>query len=271
MKKRLFVLCAIAFSLSAMAQNNIALRSTDRAVCEKSDMMGLKASFSFSGLEARELQSERGVFSTLTMPNTVIGGNEGEPQIPVVNQLVAIPFGATPSIRVTHYSTTDYHLEEYGIHPLSPRQPDVFKDENPESVPFAYNEAAYQTRGLRSEPMVRVGVEGTMRGVRVGQMSIEPVSYDPVNNTIRVFNDIEVEVSFDGADARTTEDLLVKTYSPYFTGIYDQLFNGRGLRDVYDEHPDLWTAPVKMLVIADRMFENCIQDWVAWKDRKSVV
>ena len=270
MKKHLFVLCAIALSLSAMAQHNIQLRSTDKAVCEKNDMTGLKASFSFSGIEARELQSERGVFSMLTMANTVIGGNEGEPQIPVVNQLIAIPFGATPTIRVTSYSTTDYHLEEYGIHRLSPRQPDAFKDENPENIPFAYHEAAYQTRGLRSEPMARVAVEGTMRGVRVGQMSIEPVSYDPVSNTIRVFNDIEVEVSFNGADARATENLLVKTYSPYFTGIYDQLFNGRALRDVYDEHPDLWTAPVKMLVIANRMFENCIQDWVAWKTLKGI-
>ena len=270
MKKHLFVLCAIAFSLSAMAQRNITLRSTDKAVCETSDMTGLKASFSFSGIEARELQSERGVFSTITMSNTVVGGNEGEPQIPVVNQLIAIPFGATPTIRVTNYSTTDYHLEEYGIHTLSPRQPDAFKDENPENIPFAYNEAAYQTRGLQSEPMARIAVEGTMRGVRVGQMSIEPVCYDPVSNTIRVFNDIEVEVSFDGADARATEDLLVTTYSPYFKDIYDQLFNSRGLRDIYDEHPDLWTAPVKMLVIANRMFENCIQDWVAWKTLKGI-
>ena len=253
-----------------MAQQHIQLRTTDKAACEKSDMTGLKASFSFSGIEARELQSERGVFSTLTMPNTVIGGNEGEPQIPVVNQLIAIPFGATPSIRVTHYSTTDYNLEDYGIHTLSPRQPDVFKDENPENVPFAYNEAAYQTRGLRSEPVARVGLEGTMRGVRVGQMSIEPVSYDPVSNTIRVFNDIEVEVRFDGANTRATEELFVKTYSPYFTGIYDQLFNGRGLRDIYNEHPDLWAAPVKMLVIANRMFEDCIQNWVAWKTLKGI-
>jgi hypothetical protein len=270
MKKYLFVLFAIVISVSAMAQQKIQLRSVDKAECVKSDMTSLKASFSFSGVEARELQSERGVFSTLTMPNTVIGGNEGEPQIPVVNQLIAIPLGATPNIRVISYSTTDYNLEDYDIHTLSPRQPDAWKDEKPENLPFAYNETAYHVQGLRSEPMARIEVEGVMRGVRVGQMSIEPVSYDPVNNRIRVFNDIEVEVSFNGADSRATEDLLVKTYSPYFTNIYDQLFNGRAVRDTYDEHPDLWTAPVKMLVIANRMFENCIQNWVAWKTLKGI-
>ena len=267
MKKTLFILLSLMLNLSVVAQQKIQLRSVDKAECEKSDMTRLKATFSFSGLEANDVSTERGVFSMLTMPNTVIGGNEGDPQIPVVNELIAVPFGATPNIRVTHYSTMEYDLGELGIHRLSPRQPEAWKDQE---VPFVYNEAAYQTRGLRSEPMVRVSVEGTMRGIQVGQMTVEPVSYDPVNNKIRVFNDIEVEVRFDGADTRATEDMLVKTYSPYYTGIYDQLFNGRAVRGVYEDHPDLWSAPVKMLVIANRMFENCIQNWVAWKTLKGI-
>ena len=233
-------------------------------------MRSLKASFSFSSIDAQDIQSERGTFSSLSLPNTVIGGNEGDPQIPAVSELIAVPFGASPNIRVTSYSTTDYNLEDYGINRLMPRQPDLRKDQRPEDVPFVYNEAAYQTRGLRSEPTVRVSVDGVMRGVQIGRMSIEPVSYDPVNNKIRVFNDIEVEVSFDGADAHATEDMLVKTYSPYFNGLYEQLFNGRAVRDVYDEHPDLWKSPVRMLVIANRMFEECIQDWVAWKTMKGI-
>ena len=269
--KRLFAFLLVCIiGSSAFGQTKINMRSADRAECVKSDFTSLKASFSFSGLNAYEVNTERGVFSTLTMSNTVIGGNEGDPQIPAVSELIAVPFGANPSIRVTSYSTTDYYLEDYGIHTLMPRQPDLRKDQRPEDVPFVYNEAAYQTRGLRSEPSVRVSVDGTMRGVQIGRMSIEPVSYDPVNNKIRVFNDIEVEVSFNGANRSATEEMLVKTYSPYFNGIYEQLFNGRAVRDVYEDHPDLWQAPVKMLVIANRIFEDCIQDWVAWKTMKGI-
>jgi hypothetical protein len=267
MKKVLLTLLLVAFGTSVMAQQKIQLRSADRAECVKSDMTSLKATFSFSGIETSELKNDRGTFSTITMPNTVMGGNVGEPQIPVVNKLIAVPFGATPIIRVTSYSSTDYKLEDFGIHRLSPRQPDITKDQKPE---FVYNEAAYQKRSISSEPIVRASVNGTMRGVQVGQFSIEPVSYDPVNNTLRVFNDIEVEVSFDGADAKATEDMLVKTYSPYFDVLYKQLFNGRAVRDVYEEHPDLWKSPVRMLVIANRMFEDCIQDWVAWKTTKGI-
>lgn len=271
MKKLSLTLILVAFGLSAMAQQ-IQLRSADKAECVKSDMTGLKASFSFSNIEAEDYDSERGTFSWLSMPNTVIGGNEGDPQIPVINQLIAVPFGAQPRLEITSYSTTDYRLEDLGIHTLVPRQPSLRKDQRPEDVPFVYNASAYQTRGLRSTPQAVVSVEGTMRGVQLGKMTIEPVSYDPVNNTLRVFNDIEVTVHFDDADAQATEDMLVKTYSPYFDIVYKSLFNGRAVMDAYSDHPDLYRTPVKMLVVATSTYQNstAFQNWLTWKKQKGI-
>ena len=156
---------------------------------------------------------------------------------------------------------------------MVPRQPSLRKDKNPEEVPFVMNEAAYQsTRGFRSTPMATVNVMGTMRGVQLGKMTIEPVSYDPVNNIIRVFNNIEVEVFFDGADARATEDMLVKTYSPYFDIVYKQLFNERAVRSAYDDHQDLYRTPVKMLVVAtsDYQSSTAFQNWLTWKKQKGI-
>lgn len=268
--KRVFLsLMLLAFGLSAMAQQ-IQLRSADKAECVKSDMTGLRASFSFSTIEAEDVESERGTFSWLSMPNTVIGGNEGDPQIPVINQLIAVPFGANPWIEIKNYSSTDYRLEDLGIKTLVPRQPSVRKDKRPEDVPFVMNEAAYQTRGLRSEPTATVSVDGTMRGIQLGTMTIEPVSYDPVNNTLRVFNDIEVEVHFDGADAQATEDMLLRTYSPAFDNVYAQLFNNRAITDVYTDHPDLYNTPVKMLVICYSGFQGnaALESWLQWKLQK---
>ena len=270
MKKVLLFLLLVVFGVSAMAQQRIQLRSADKAECVKSDMTSLKASFSFSTIEAQDYESERGTFSWLSLANTVLGGNVGDPQIPVINQLIAVPFGANPRIEITSYSTTDYSLEDYDMKTLVPRQPSVRKDQKPEDVPFVMNEAAYQTRGLHAEPIATVSVEGTMRGVQLGTMTIEPVSYDPVNNTIRVFNDIEVTVHFDGADTQATEDMLLRTYSPAFEPVYAQLFNGRAITDVYTDHPDLYNTPVKMLVICYSGFKNnsSLNEWLQWKLQK---
>ena len=269
--KKLLILCLVlAIGSVAFAQNKIQLRSADNAECVKSDMKSLKASFSFSTIEAEDYSSDRGTFSWLSLPNTVLGGNVGDPQIPVVNELIAVPFGAQPRIEITSYSSTDYNLADFGMKTLVPRQLPVHKNQNPDEVPFVMNEAAYQTRGFRSEPMATVSVEGTMRGVQLGTMTIEPVSYDPVNNTIRVFNNIEVTVHFDGADAKATEDLLLKTYSPAFEPVYEQLFNSRAVRDVYTDHPDLYNTPVKMLVICYSGFKNnaALNSWLEWKLQK---
>ena len=273
MKKKVFLFLLVSvMGFCAFGQTKINLRAVDKAVCEQKDYTSLRASFSFSNLEAQEIQNARGIFSEIFIPNTFMGGNEGEPQIPVVNELIAVPFGASPTIRVTSFSTTDYDLADLGIHTLMPRQPSLRKDLNPEDVPFVYNEAAYQTRGLRSEPRASVNIDGIMRGIQVGKMSIEPVSYDPVNNKIRVFNDIEVEVSFDGADAQATEEMLLNTYSPYFDIIYSQMFNGRAVLDVYSSHPDLYTTPVKMIVITTATYANntTFQNWVNWKKQKGI-
>ena len=258
--------------ITAMAQQRIQLRSTDRAECVKSDITSLQASFSFSTIEAENVDTQRGQFSSLSMPNTVLGGNEGDPQIPVVSQVIAVPVGANPIIRVTSYSTTDYRLEDLGIRTLVPRQPSLRKDKRPEDVPFVYNANAYQTRGMRSEPQAFVEVVGTMRGVQLGKMTIEPVSYDPVNNTLRVFNDIEVEVSFAGANAMATEKLLIDTYSPYFDNVYKTWFNGRAVLAAYPQHPDLYNTPVKMLVVATSAYQSstAFQNWLTWKKQKGI-
>ncbi len=260
----------LILGVSAIAQQKIQLRSADRAVCVRSDMTELRASFSFSTIDAQDYESERGTFSWLSLPNTVLGGNEGDPQIPVINELIAVPFGANPSIEITSYSTTDYRLEDYGIHTLVPRQPSLRKDKRPDEVPFVYNANAYQTRGLRSAPEAVISVEGTMRGIRLGKMTIEPVSYDPVNNTLRVFNDIEVTVHFNGADRQATEQMLIDTYSPYFDIVYKSLFNGRAVTDAYSEHPDLYSTPVKMLVVTTSTYTSstAFQNWLTWKKQK---
>ena len=153
MKRVLFLSLALLIGITAFAQTKIQLRSTDRAECVKSDMTSLKASFSFSTIEAEDIATKGGDFSWLSMPNTIIGGNEGDPQIPVVNELIAVPVGAQPTITVTSYSSTDYQLTDLGVKTLIPRQPSLRKDQKPEDVPFVKNEAAYQsTRGFKGQP-----------------------------------------------------------------------------------------------------------------------
>ena len=269
MKKVSILLVLVMSTMFAVAQNGrIDLRSTSSAEITTSDFNSLRATFSYGSIESFEVSTERGTFSEIAIEGTYASGEIGSPELPASHQLLAVPFGATPQVRVLSYSMMDYDLADYGINTLLPHQPSVRKDQRPEDIEFVYNAAAYQTRSLATAPTATIEVQGTMRGIRIGSLVINPTSYDPVGNTLRVFNDIEVEVTFDGADLAETERMLLSTYSPYFDIVYKQMFNYRQIMDVYTDHPDLMAYPVHMIVIAPDNYVTALEPWTNWKIQK---
>ena len=269
LRKLAMALAVIMLGFQAFAQGRIDLapRGVKSTEAQNVSMTGFSATFSFNSIESELVSTERGDFSLITMDNSVFGGNIGDPQVPVNRELIAVPFGANPVVTVKSYSVNEYNLADYGIERLYPQQASVSKSEkNPK---FAYNEAAYAAKGYNEElPLAMVTVMGTMRGIQIGALQLNAVRYNASANTIRVYNDIEVEVTFEDADLALTEQTLVNTYSPYFRTVYATLFNEKAIRDIYDEHPDLWAVPVKVLVVANRMFESTLQPWITWKTEK---
>lgn len=263
-----FLLIGMLFGTQAMAQGRIELNAAKTTQdCKNVKLDGFSATFSYSSIESQKMNTEKGVFSAITMGNSVAAGNIGDPQIPVTRQLIAVPFGATPVVTVKNYTVEEYNLADYGIERLYPQQASVSKSDN--NPKFAYNEAAYAAKGFdENRPIAEVTVMGTMRGIQIGALQLNTLRYDASANTIRVYNNVEVEVSFKDADLALTEKTLVNTYSPYFKSVYSTLFNERAITDVYDDHPDLWAVPVKILVVANRMFEEAMQPWITWKTEK---
>ncbi len=261
------LMMGLLLGTQAMAQHIELGAAKSAQNCANVTDEGFTASFSFSSIDATEVSTEKGAFSYITMENTYPAGNVGEPSLPVANKLIAIPYGVKDvTVEVKSYNTKVYALADYGVKALYPQQPLLFKNQKPEDVPFAYNEKAYTHKGFAERPIAEVKIQGTMRGIQVGALTVNPVQYDAASNSIRVFNDIVVEVRYSQYDKSTAYNEFARTFSPYFAGVYGQMFNWRD--DVYDQHPDLWQAPVKMLVIANRMFEDALQQWLAWKTTK---
>ncbi|MCR5657927.1 MAG: T9SS type A sorting domain-containing protein [Bacteroidales bacterium] len=263
-----FLMIGLLFGAQAMAQGRIDLNAAKTTQeCKNVKLNGFSASFSYSSIESQIVNTEKGVFSAITMGNSVAAGNIGDPQVPVTRKLIAVPFGATPVVTVKNYTVEEYNLADFGIERLYPQQASVSKSNN--NPKFAYNEAAYSAKGFdESRPIAEVTVMGTMRGIQLGALQLNTLRYNASANTIRVYNNVEVEVSFKDADLDLTEKTLVNTYSPYFRTVYSSLFNERAITDIYDQHPDLWAVPVRILVVANRMFEEAMQPWITWKTEK---
>ena len=193
-RKLAMALLVMMFGLQSFAQGRIELdpnpnvRSTQKA--QNVTMSGFSAAFSYNSIESQQVTTERGVFSTITMGNSVAAGNIGEPQVPVTREMIAVPFGANPVVTVKNYTVKEYKLSDFGIDRIYPQQPSVRKDQKPEDIVFHYNEEAYAVRGYDERPVAEVTVMGTMRGIQIGALQINPLRYNAAANTIRVYNDI---------------------------------------------------------------------------------
>ncbi len=269
--QKVMILClAMSLNMSLFAQGRIELKSDFRGTTQlkESSLNGFEATFSYNAIESELVETEFGNFSRIILADAVASGEIGAPSLPVTKKLIAVPYGATPSVKVVSYTTSDYVLSDYGIERVYPQQPSYSKDTKIEDVVLQYNEDAYKTRSFNNTPGVEVELLGAMRGVQIASLQIEPVSYNPANNTIRVYNDINIEVGFENADVALAEKVLLDSYSPYFNVVYKQLFNSTVVADVFDEHPDLYKAPVYMTVVANTMFEEALQPWLEWKTQK---
>ncbi len=262
-----FLMMGLLFGTQVMAQHIELGAAKSAQRCASVTDEGFTASFSFSSIDATEVNTEKGAFSYITMENTYPSGNLGDPTLPAVNKLIAIPYGVSNiSVEVKNYTTKVYSLSDFGIKTIYPQQMPLRKDQKPGDLPFAYNEKTYNAKGFIERPIAEVKIKGTMRGIQIGALTVNPVQYDAATNSIRVYNDIEVEVRYSQYDKSAAYNEFARTFSPYFANVYGQMFNWRD--DVYDEHPDLWQNPVHMLIIADRMFEECLQPWYTWKTTK---
>jgi hypothetical protein len=266
----IFFVTGLLFSLQAQVQD-FAIdfnRQASEVQVATDNMQQLDVTFTLKGLNTLNVETERGAFSELYLPGAYSIGTLGTPKLPAFKKLIEIPFGAEVSVKVKSYSVTEYKLADYGFSsPIMPVQPSLRKDQEASDVPFEFDAKVYQNDDFISPELASVEVIGVLRSYRIARVTVAPVDYNPVKGIIRVYNDIEVEVTFDKVDQALTEYVKTSTYSPYFDVVHQSLINTLG-GGGYPAHPDLTKYPVKYLIVAPRMFENELQSFIEWKTQK---
>ncbi|RLD32034.1 MAG: Gingipain R, partial [Bacteroidetes bacterium] len=191
----------------------------------------------------------------------------GNPEMPVRRRLIEIPYGAVPTVRIVNYEVTEYKLADYGIsEQIMPLQYSVPKcGDAPE---FVCNNEIYTVDAYMKQELVSVDVLGIMRGTRIARVNISPVFYNPVKNTIRVYENLEFEIVFEGADLVLTQAQKEKYYSPYFSSLLSSLENYSAPANRGD---NFTRYPIKYVIVSDPMFEDQLQPFIEWKKRKGFI
>ena len=111
-------------------------------------------------LAAFELQTKGGTFTRLLIPGFHSSQREGAPELPMMNRLIAIPYGATARVEVEAVQSRMINLADFGIDtPLMPAQPSMPKSADPETWPFSYDRSAYEV-DVVSQELVTIVEQG---------------------------------------------------------------------------------------------------------------
>ena len=213
------------------------------------------------------INTKAGSFAMVTVDGFTRSHKIGEPALPMLNKILAIPFGCELSSEIVESETEEIFLDDYGItDKVIPAQPSLSKSQDSEAVPFEYNQALYQKAGYYGEPESAVNILGTMRSLHLGTVAIAPFAYDPVNNSLKIQKRLVVRVKFEHPDWALTSEMQRRYYSPMFEPIYSRVINYQPPDPVIMD--DLVTYPVKYLIIANRMFESQLQPFIEWKIQK---
>ncbi|MBC8366248.1 carboxypeptidase regulatory-like domain-containing protein [bacterium] len=265
--KGLLALCFALFALSAMAAtttlpigdelNGLTLTAAEENVLSFRAELG--------SIEALEVNTPEGLFTRLTIPGFHSSKVEGAPELPQMNRLYEIPFGANTRIEILSLQTERIRLADFGFeHRIMPAQPSMPKSADPSTWPFIYDHGSYSSDRVAYE-MVKVVPMGRLRAVDLGRLEVAPLAYFPETGELEIATKIEFELRFEGGDTFAGQDLKAAVHSPFFSHLYEGFAGYRGL---HDDYPDRVRDLVTMVIIVPEEFELHMEEFVDWKIRR---
>ena len=217
----------------------------------------IRMSANIGAINLNSTKTAKGDFCELQIDGAYIAGDEGEPQLPALRKLVQIPHGAEFSVNITRADTMFYSLADYNVNAkIAPRQSSQSKSGGEQR--FKYKKRSYRRNYFAEQKLVTVTKVGTMRGIDICQVAVNPVRYNPKTNTVMVLNNIDFEIDFEGGAAKSAKNEA----SPYFEDVYSALGNHKS------GESDLTKYPVKYLIVTDTAFLGALADFISWKRQK---
>lgn len=268
----LMAIALILLAGGAMAADHAIPVSGGRTIMDHNSAAGGDLTFHIEvgALEAMDIKTKAGDFSRLSLPGFHTSQDVGHPELPKMNRLINVPFGAEARVIIDNVQTRTLKLADYGVdHLLMPHQPSVSKSADLANLEFHYDQDAYRVNVAKAaaEAVTVVGV-GSLRAMDIARVEFAPVEYHPVSGELVVTESIDFRVVFDGADIKGAEERYAALASPFFNHLYDQIAGGDAAKAFHDDYPDRVADKVKMVIVTPAMFVGQLEEFIQWKTER---
>ncbi len=265
MKLLKLLLFVVVFSFSLNAKDIKLTETSNQFVITSKSLSEFTFVNHLSEISTIKIKKDTEEFVRLIVGGYGENAQKGTAELPVLEELMSIPFGSTIEVEILHKEEKVFSLLDYGINNLVfPSQPSISKGENAEDVPFYFDKSYYNYNDFYENDIIETELLGKMRGQQLARISVAPFTYNPNTNELRVITKLEVKVLFKNIDLEGHKLNKQKYFSPEFNHLFKSCVNY-----IPSEHKDIITTyPVKYVIISDPAFQGAIQPLVDWKTRK---
>ena len=216
----------------------------------------LRLSFSTPELYADGVDLCGDKYLSLSVEGYMPGGQIGAPQVPVLCNLITVPFCNDMEVVVENAIYDTLHLGTSLT--LQPRQPSRSKSDRSEPV-VIIDEAVYSTDAFVGGPVATVEAIGIARDRRLAQLTFAPVSVNPVSGDVIVCRKADVTVRYIGADSAATVNHFRRYHTPAFSA-------GNTLNSLLSAKDANHTMPIRMVIVAKNTLRcRHLETFADWK------
>lgn len=202
------------------------------------------------------------IYDKISLPGIVSSGKIGNPYLPDLGKIIAIPYNAEVSVNIRNEEWIN--LSGYNILPYQP-QPNRCGQKM--DIPFEKNDLIYRTDYFMPKETAYIEAYGILRDVRAARVVINPVKYNPFRSKLRILKSCEISISFN-TNSVTPQYLKKGRFIPdVFAGLYKATFLNASILELSDKSKS--GAELMLALVSDDLMTTS-QPFFNWKLAKGI-
>jgi len=206
------VVLSLPFTVGADINTTVSYQEND-IVVTRADALGIEFSVTVGGYSTETIQAGSLSFTRLNLPQSGQTADYGKAELPTLSFYLAIPQKATPNLQYTVMGTRI--VDGYKLYPSQPPKPETGGFDDP---PFTIDNDFYASNEYYPSSVVEMSQIMNLRGCQLVRISVFPFAYNPLTESLKVFEDVQVRVDFNGGNGVFIPE---RYRSVYFQPLYD--------------------------------------------------
>ncbi|MBI5217341.1 MAG: T9SS type A sorting domain-containing protein [Bacteroidia bacterium] len=221
-------------------------------------------SFSVNAYSLKKVQTGQGYAFVVNIPEGAKIQQKGAPDLPKLAKSIIVPDDKNMTIQLVAWDYTDINNME-----IAPSKGIITRDQDPATIPYTYGNE-YSTDVFFPSFLTQLETPYIMRDFRGQTIVVNPVQYNPVSKTLRIYKNITVKV-FATGDSETNilkrNNSQIKINSEFKSIYQNHFLNFKSATSAkYNPLPE----PGKMLIICYTGFMNSMLPFIQWKKQRGM-